>query len=267
MSISESRYMLVRDVPDCRDRLYAPKTEHLGKALPQRIDLRRRCPPVQDQGRLFTCTAHAVAAAFYYELRMQKMLTIIPSRLFIYYNERVMAHERKLRHNVCLRNALKVVAKRGVCPESLWPYRVAGRVYLRKPPIKAFEAAAKHKIDEYSRISNEGLTREKFLRHLKRCLADGGPFVFGFRVHPSFDKPKSGKLKDGMMPIPRKKDDKATGGHAVMAVGYDDRRKAVLVRNSWGTDWGVKGHFWMPYSLITNPGFAHDFWAIRGVTG
>lgn len=267
MSKTASRHLLARDAPDARDYIYSPEPKHLRKPLPLRVDLRRRCPPVQDQGRLFTCTAHAVAAAFHYEQRMQQMRTIIPSRLFIYYNERAIAHERRLRHSVTLRNALKAAAKAGVCPESLWRYNVAPRQYIKKPPQRAFEAAAKHKIDRYYRIPNEPMKRVVFLRHLKRCLADKYPFVFGFRVHPSFEKPPTGKWKEGIMPIPGKKVDKATGGHAVMAVGYDDRKKAVLVRNSWGPDWGVKGHFWMPYSLISDPGFAHDFWTIRGVTG
>jgi C1A family cysteine protease len=268
MTTTESRYLLARDVPDPRDYIYVPGPGRSRKPLPERVDLRRRCPPVQDQGRLFTCTAHAVASAVHYAQRMQKMPAIIPSRLFIYYNERVIAHQRRLRHSVNLRNALKVATKTGVCPESLWPYRVAARAFRKKPPQTAFEAAAKYKIDRYYRIPNQSIKRGIFLKHLKCCLADGYPFLFGFRVHPSFEKPITGKWKDGMMPVPGKtKDDKATGGHAVMAVGYDDRRKAVLVRNSWGKKWGIKGHFWMPYDLITDPGLAHDFWTIRGVTG
>ena len=267
MKSTETRYLLERDAPDSRDYVYSPQPASLRKPLPERVDLRRRCPPVQNQGRLFTCTAHAVAAAFHVAQRIQKMPAIIPSRSFIYYNERIIAHERRLRHTVTLRNAMKVAARTGVCPESLWRYSVAPREFIKKPPKKAFEAAARHKLERYYRIPIESMKRGVFLRRLKRCLADGHPFLLGFRVHPSFDNPPTGKWKNGIMPVPgKKKDDKATGGHAVMAVGYDDRKQAVLVRNSWGTDWGVKGHFWMPYSLISDPGFAHDFWTIRGVT-
>jgi C1A family cysteine protease len=73
--------------------------------------------------------------------------------------------------------------------------------------------------------------------------------------------------KTGVMPLPKPKREELKGGHAVLAVGYDDRRNAVLARNSWGPDWGIGGYFWMPYKFISNPEFTHSFWTIRGVTG
>ena len=41
------------------------------------------------------------------------------------------------------------------------------------------------------------------------------------------------------------------GGHAIVAVGYDLRRKSVLIRNSWGVDWGLSGHAWLPFGDLT----------------
>jgi C1A family cysteine protease len=268
MKINHSRYSLVRDRPDPGDYLYPPKSEHIGKHLPSRVDLRRLCPPVQDQGRLPTCTAHAVAAAVHYEHRLQRKRAIRPSRLFIYYNERPIAHEKRLKPSVSLRDALKAVALHGACPESLHPYNlVQARAIVKKPPPEAYKAAASHKIASYYRISHQSLTREAFLHRLKNCLADRHPFVFGFHMHPSFVPPETDNWEGARMPIPRTRHDREDGGHAVMAVGYDDRKQAVLVRNSWGTDFGIKGYFWMPYSLISDSGFAHDFWTIRGIAG
>jgi C1A family cysteine protease len=103
------------------------------------------------------------------------------------------------------------------------------------------------------------------LQHLKHCLADGFPFVFGFMTYESFDH-HNGKWKNGVMPIPNRKTEKKKGGHAVMAVGYDDKLRAFLVRNSWGPKWGHGGDFLMPYQLMTDPKVTHDFWTIRGVT-
>lgn len=267
MKTNNSRYTLVRDIPDPNDYLYPPNSEHLRLRLPSRVDLRRLCPPVQDQGRLGTCTAHAVAAAIHVEHRLQKKRPIRPSRLFIYYNERDIANDRRLRPTVNLRDALKVVAKQGACPETLHPYNELPRAVIRKPLPEAYKAAARHKVARYYRISHDSLTSEQFLHQLKNCLAARHPFVFGFHMHPSFIPPSSEKWEGWMMPIPRKRNDRTHGGHAVMAVGYDDRKQAVLVRNSWGKDFGIKGYFWMPYSLISDSGFAHDFWTIRGITG
>ena len=267
MKTTNSRYSLVRDDPDPGDYLYPPKSEHVRKRLPSRVDLRPLCPPVQDQGKLGTCTAHAVAGAIDYERRLHKQRAIRPSRLFIYYNERPIAHEKRLKPTVNLRDALKVAAKHGACPETMLPYNVLPRATIKKPLPAAYKAAAKHRIAAYYRISHGSLTPEQFLHHLKSCLADRHPFVFGFKMHPSFVPPRTEKWEGWMMPIPQKRNDRGHGGHAVMAVGYDDRKQAVLVRNSWGTGFGIKGYFWMPYSLISDSGFAHDFWTIRGIIG
>jgi len=267
MKTKNSRYLLVRDIPDPNDYLYPPDSERVRKRVPERVDLRRLCPPVQDQGRLGTCTAHAVAAAVHYEHRLHKKRAIRPSRLFIYYNERPIAHEKRLKPTVNLRDALKVVAKHGACPEALHPYSEQPRAIIRKPLPHAYKAAAKHRIAEYYRISHQSRTPQEFLHLLKSCLADRHPFVFGFRMHPSFKPPITYGWEGGIMPIPRKRNDRGHGGHAVMAVGYDDRKQAVLARNSWGKEFGIKGYFWVPYSLISDSGFAHDFWTIRGIAG
>ena len=267
MPTSKSRYALARDVPDSRDYVYSLERHQLRGPLPQRIDLRPGCPPVLDQGtKLGTCTAHAVAAAFCYEERRQKIRVISPSRLFIYYNERALTHQKRssIHCVVRLRDAIKVVAKLGVCPESLWPYREETRIVRKRPPAAAFEAATKHQIVGYHRIPIGELRPPVFLKHLKHCLADRCPFLFGFTVYESFE---SGEVKaSGIMPVPKKHREKSKGGHSVMAVGYDDRKKAVLVRNSWGADWGIKGYFWMPYRVISDHEMAHDFWTVRGVT-
>jgi C1A family cysteine protease len=260
-----SRYPLVRDLPDNRDFLYTIEPRELHAPLPHRVDLRRHCPRVQDQGEPGTCTAHAVAAAYAFEQRVQHFRPITPSRLFIYYNERSMTGQRGLNCVVRLRDALKAVYKRGVCPEVLWPYKEDSKTLRAKPPKETFEVAAARRIVEYHRIPIGTMSRGKFLQHLKRCMADGCPFVFGFALYKSFESPEV--KKSGIMPVPDHKREKPIGGHAVMAVGYNDQRKAVLVRNSWGLTWGIKGYFWMPYRLITDPDFAHDFWTVRGVTG
>ena len=53
------------------------------------------------------------------------------------------------------------------------------------------------------------------------------------------------------------------GGHAVLAVGYDDKGECLIVRNSWGENWGQKGYFQMPYGYVVGKKLAQDFWTIR----
>ena len=263
--MTHTRYVLARDLPDERDYVYSLERHQLRGPLPHRVDLRRHCPRVKDQGSIGTCTAHAVAAAFAYEQRVQRVRSITPSRLFIYYNERSLTGQRSLNCVVRLRDALKAVSNRGVCPEGLWPYSEESKVLRAKPPKEAFAAASNHKIIEYHRIPIGKLSHRTFLRHLKQCLADGCPFLFGFMLYEGFESKEV--KRSGIMPVPDRKREKFLGGHAVMAVGYDDRRDAVLVRNSWGAHWGLDGHFWMSYELIKDPEFAHDFWTVRGVSG
>jgi len=263
--MTPSRYVLARDIPDERDYVYSLERHQLRGPLPRRVDLRRHCPRVQDQGNPGTCTAHAVAAAYAFEQRVLRFRPITPSRLFIYYNERSLTKQRGLNCVVRLRDALRAVSKRGVCPEALWPYSEDSKVLRAKPSKEAFAAAANHKIIEYHRIPIGHLSHKSFLRHLQQCLADGCPFLFGFTLYEGFESKEV--KKSGIMPEPDRKREKLLGGHAVMGVGYDDRRRAVLVRNSWGPHWGIGGYFWMSYELIKDPEFAHDFWTVRGVSG
>jgi len=94
------------------------------------------------------------------------------------------------------------------------------------------------------------------------CLAEGYPFVFGFTVYESFESPAVAKT--GVLDMP-KPQEKTLGGHAVMAVGYDDKAKRFLVRNSWGSDWGLKGYFTIPYDYLDSRNLADDFWTIRAM--
>jgi C1A family cysteine protease len=258
------RHLLARDVKDDRDYFYTLPRHHAHEALPKRVDLRAKCSPVWNQGSIGTCTAHAVAAAFAYEQRLQGMRVIRPSRLFIFYNERALTGQRGMTPVLYLRDALKAVAKRGVCHEKLWPYTEDPKTVKAKPPKHAFAAATKKRVFEYHRIRHSQ-QQSVFLKQLKRCLADGSPVVFGMEVYASFETHTV--IKSGIMPFPDPQREEFRGGHAVMAVGYDDRRRAVLVRNSWGPKWGQKGYFWMPYKIVTDRKLTHDFWTIRGVAG
>ncbi len=253
-------YGAIRDPRDRRDRRYSPGAA-LTK-LPPYIDLRPWCPRVHEQGHPLTCTAHALAGAFQVEQRRLGMKDFSPSRLFIYYNT-VAVMRAKQKDGANLRAALKAVARHGVCPERDWPFSLTKAAMAKKPTESAYRVAVHHKITGYERIMMGRRSRAEFLRLLKCRLAEGFPFMFAFLVHESFESDHVSKT--GVMPMP-KRGERLMGWHAVMAVGYDDHHQRVLVRNSWGWSWGIRGYFWMPYDYIANPRVTADFWTLRGVT-
>ena len=126
------RYGWVRDLPDHRDFMYSVPVATL-QALPSSVDLRPHCPPVYDQGQLGSCTANAIAGALQFdEIKEHKNGLSTPSRLFIYYNERVIEGTVTSDSGAQLRDGVKTVAKQGICPEKVWPYDISK--FAVKPP-------------------------------------------------------------------------------------------------------------------------------------
>lgn len=237
------------DLPDHRDLLYAAPMPIMRK-LPPKIDLRTKCPAVYDQGALGSCTANALAAAFQFEQKKQAIPNFVPSRLFIYYNERVLINTVLSDSGAFIRDGIKTMNKEGVCNEKDWPYIIPQ--FSTKPPSALYKKATTNQVLSYLRLNNGSLSQ------MQSCLSEGFPFVFGFTVFESFEQIG----KNGMMPMPTPKE-RRLGGHAVMAVGYDDAKKVFIIRNSWSKSWGDLGYFYMPYSYITDTNRADDFWTIR----
>lgn len=246
------------DLPDARDYLYAAPLKVMQK-LPVKVSLRKTCPPIYDQGNLGSCTANALGAAFEFGKKKQKKVTFRPSRLFLYYNERAMMNTINSDSGAFLRDGVKSLSKLGICSEKDWTYdddASYGAKFTQKPPKTCYTSAKKHQILSYWRIPIN-------LNSIKGCLAEGFPFSFGFTVYDSFFNPSVANT--GVMPMPNIAAESVRGGHAVLAVGYDDTKQAVYVRNSWGKAWGLSGYFWMPYAYIANAAFCSDFWTIRSV--
>jgi len=247
------RYGWIPDLPDHRDFVYAAPPSVL-RVLPPKKDLSGDCPPVYDQGELGSCTANAIGAAHQFEQMKQSVRTAFaPSRLFIYYNERAMEGTVSEDSGAMIRDGIKSVVKQGVCTESAWPYDI--RRFALKPSKPCYAAAQAHQVVSYRSVVQS-------LNQMKGCLASGYPFVFGFSVYESFES--SAVARTGKVPMPGTSE-KALGGHAVMAVGYDDVDERFVVRNSWGPKWGRKGYCFMPYAYLTDPHLASDFWTIRMV--
>jgi len=246
------RYGWVRDLPDHRDFLYAVPPATM-QTLPTKVDLRPVCPPeIYDQGQLGSCTANAIAAAIEFDRMKQKLKPVFtPSRLFIYYNERSIEGTVNSDSGAQLRDGIKTVATQGAPPEPDWPYNIAK--FRSKPPAKVYTIAAKYKVVLYQSLVQN-------LMQMKGCLASGFPFVYGFTAYESFESPAV--AKSGIVPMPAPSE-QVVGGHAVLAVGYDDSQSRFIVRNSWGSGWGMAGYFTVPYGYLTDSHLASDFWTIR----
>lgn len=241
-----------RDIPDCRDRMLGIART---VALPTSVDLRAHCPPVYNQFQLGSCTANAIGAALQFERERQGLTPdFVPSRLFIYYGERVIEGTVDEDSGAEIRDGMKVVSKLGAPPETDWPY-IADQ-FAVKPPVTAYTDALSDRALKYYKVAQA-------VSQFQSSLAGGYPIVFGFTVYESFESDQVAQTGEVPMPGPT---EQVLGGHAVMMVGYDNSTNRVLVRNSWGADWGMGGYFTMPYDYVTDPDLASDFWTIRLVS-
>lgn len=239
------------DVPDQRDRVFAAARVTM---LPPSVDLRPGCPPGYDQGQLGSCTANAIAAAIQFEqIRQKEPKPFTPSRLFIYYNERVMEHTVGQDAGAQIRDGIKSVNHVGACPETDWPYVIAN--FATKPPAGAFKDAPLGKAVTYQRVVQT-------LNQMRGCLAAGFPIVLGISVYESFESQQV--ATSGVVPMPAQSE-KLLGGHAILAVGYADAAQRFVMRNSWGTSWGMQGYFTIPYAYLTDSNLCDDLWTIQMV--
>jgi C1A family cysteine protease len=252
-----------RDLPDFRDWKYSKHHLLTAEPLPLSIDLRMQMPPVVDQGQAGSCTANALSGAlgFLESQALQNKIsspeefnpnTFIPfSRMFIYYNERLIEGDPNQDNGAQIRDGIKTLVQYGGCDEAIWPYELNN--LFAKPSDPCYAEALQHKISAYYSLDND-------LYQLKHALTSGYPIVFGFTVYSSFESPEVAST--GIMSMPQPTED-VEGGHAVLMVGYNDQDQHFIVRNSWGTSWGQQGYFLMPYQYVSNPDLADDFWVVN----
>jgi len=248
-------YGYLRDREDPRDWKFNAVHAPGAIELPEKVSLRDKFKePPYDQGALGSCSAQAATAVFTYEHGGGPY-----SRLALYYWERLMEGTVDQDSGAYLRDAIQVLNKQGVGFEKDWPYDIAK--FKDAPPQVEIDEAAQNKIVEYSRLDNG--------QEYKQCLADGYPFIIGIQIYESFE---SQEVTDtGVVPMP-KPNENCLGGHAVTVIGYNENYKTNMfcpgqcyyeVRNSWGTEWGDAGHFWIPAAYLENPAFGSDAWTVR----
>jgi C1A family cysteine protease len=234
--------------------------------LPTTVDLRPWCSPIENQGSLGSCTAHAgVGMVEYYERRAFGK-HVDASRLFLY---KVTRNLLKWTGDTgaFLRSTMEALVLFGVPPEDYWKYVTTD--FEKEPTAFCYAFAQNYQAISYYRLDPPGTTTPVLLSRIKTNLAAGLPSMFGFTVYSSYTQAGI----TGKIPYPTA-GEKIVGGHAVMVVGYDDTMKikntnagavettgAFLIRNSWGTAWGGTGYGWLPYDYVLK-GLASDWWAL-----
>lgn len=224
--------------------------------LPASVDLRKGCSPIENQQDLGSCTAHAAIGLLEYYERKAFGKHVDASRLFLYkVTRRLLGWKGDT--GAYLRTAMQALVLFGAPPEKYWPYTVSK--FEDEPDAFCYQFASNYQTVQYYRLDPPGTPAEKLLLTIKQLLASGMPSMFGFTVYSS--------LGDGPdIPFPTSKD-KVDGGHAVMVVGYDDKHRignatgAIMIRNSWGLDWGSQGYGWLPYQYVLE-GLATDWWSL-----
>ncbi len=256
----------IRQEPDPRDFTIKPKLMAL-KKLPASVDLRSGCPRILDQKSLGSCTANAGVGLVDFCLKKDGHPFLAGARLFLYYATRVWVEgsPASVDTGATIRGTLKALAKYGVCPESIDPYVVSN--FSKAPTTAMKNAALNNQALRYALLDAVGVTPPQVLTNVKSMLSQGFPCEFGFDVYSNYSS-----IQGGLWPYPSSQY-QLMGGHAVMAVGYDDNvqcpgatKGALLCRNSWGTGWGLSGYFYLPYDFIIKPfmgaRLATDFWVL-----
>jgi C1A family cysteine protease len=235
------------------------------KSAASKVDLRHWFSPIEDQGALGSCTANSAIALLEYFERRASGKHVDASRLFLYKAERNLLGWTG-DTGAYLRTAMEALVLFGAPPESYWPYdgREAAQnsSFELEPSAFCYAFGANYKAIKYFRLDPNGAPATTALANIKTYLAAGFPSMFGFPVYSEYDNLLPGALI--AYPGPNSN---YRGGHANVAVGYDDNLKigsskgALLVRNSWGTGWGDHGYAWMSYRYVEQ-GLAVDWWSM-----
>jgi C1A family cysteine protease len=260
-----------RDLPDQRDytmetEAVKPLIKKFWSTIKDKVDLRDKFSPVENQGNIGSCTANAAAALVEYFQMASYGKFLDVSRLFLYYGARYLGGYFPGDNGAEIRNVIGALVVFGGPPERFWPYDET--LVDLVPPNPCFAFGQSFQALQYYRLDPAGKQGNNLLADIKLHLSNHIPVIFGFTCYSSMDQP----LNDGDIPYPATME-RVTGGHAVVIAGYNDNKiiinpfdksqttGALLIRNSWGPEWGMQGYGWLPYNYVLK-GLAVDFWVL-----
>ena len=245
------KYGWKKQLPDKRDKY---KFFHNIDSNINSIDLRSKFTPVYNQEELGSCTANAVAGIYQFDEIKQDSNLFMPSRLYIYYNERDIEGTINYDSGATIRDCIKTINKQGVCDEKIWPYDISK--FKMKPSNDCYIEGRKNYSLEYNQLVQN-------IEQLKSSLKNNKPIIFGCSVYESFE---SEKVKNtGIIHIP-KDNERLLGGHAIVLVGFNNEKKWFIFRNSWGSDWGDNGYGYIPYEYVLDNDLCSDFWVVEKIS-
>jgi C1A family cysteine protease len=234
-------------------------------ALVATVDLRQYFSPIENQGQLGSCTANAAVGLVEYFEKKATGRHIDASRLFVYKATRNLLGWTG-DTGAYLRSTMGALALFGAPPERYWPYdphpAATNTKFDVEPTPFCYAFAENYKSIKYLRLDPANTTTTQLLANIKTYLAAGFPSMFGFPVYDEFMNVGT----DGLVKYPSTSSH-LYGGHAIVAIGYDDNKQigsdrgALLIRNSWGTNWGIQGNGWLSYKYVTEE-LAVDWWTV-----
>lgn len=248
LSLFSNKLNLKKSTKDRRDYIVKPKS-----FTSSFIDLRNKLPPVFDQGTIGSCTANSASSMYSYIYRIMTGKLTIPSRLYIYYNTRLIMDTIGYDSGASIRNTMKSIAKYGICDEIDWTY------FKPNLTVRPFDSCYQ---EGYARQALSYASIPISISNMKAVL-QSHPFIIGVAIYSSFMTQET--TRTGNVPIPNKQKERLLGYHALCVVGYNDKKSVFIVRNSWGIWWGDRGDCYIPYNYLTNPTLAFDAWVLYTV--
>ena len=234
-------YGAISDSFDIRDHL---AVSPLPGNYDQSVDLRQWFPEVRDQGLEGACTMFAGSAILSYLYKRFKNQSLIFSPQFGYRSERIIEGDINSDNGAQSRTMMYVLRNIGLCLETTDPYIDTG--WTQPTTQYQLQEAYKYRIGAYHRVPD--------LETLRSVLRSGYPASIAIKVYESFESQSTARTGIVNLPFPN---ESCLGGHEVVVVGDTPEASRLLVRNSWGRDWGIDGYFWLPYSYWS---YVMDSW-------